>query len=282
MERNQAGVTSLPNQAAIVFEGPETRQFLQGQLSCDVQKIPVGGWTWGGYLTPKGRLLATFAAFALADDRIGLLMDKDLVDQALAKFRMYVLRAKTRPSVDDSPWAGGVGVGSIEGAEVSLDLGGGVSMAMGVTADGDDGVRHELHAACAERGMPWLTGPLQDALTVHMLSLDLAGGVDFDKGCYVGQEIVVRAHHRGRIKRRAHVVAGSGEPPRKGAEILSGAHGGQVAGHVVYSGSRGGGFVGLAEMRKDAAGEGLELDDGRGLAASAPPYGLHDPKFEDG
>lgn len=275
----------------VVFRGLETRHFLQGQLSIETEQFPVGSWTWGGYLSPKGRLLATYAALSLEDHGIGLVMDKGLVDVALKKLKRYKMRAKTEFEVDRRPWAATVGedlgqggsrfLRGTDGADLIVPLGGGAALrSAGPGQSSAKAVEDEFWATCARQGIPWLTAPLQDALTAHMVSLDLAGGIDFNKGCYVGQEIVVRSHHRGAIKKRAFVVTGKGGPPEPGTELLSGVHGGQAAGQFVYGGAEGDGFRGLAALRKDAAGGELELEDGREVEASPPPYGLVDEKFE--
>lgn len=274
----------------VVYSGPESRKFLQGQLSCDTEKLAVGEWAWGGYLTLKGRLLSTFVAVALADDSIGLVMDKGLVPLTVKKLRMYQLRAKTKHEVDGRKLAGLVGDGFADaddkvirdahGAELVLPLGGGAALALGMDCGVDPSAKNAFVASCARAGMPWLTEALQEQLTVHMVSLDLAGGVDFEKGCYLGQEIVIRTHHRGQVKKRAFVATGDGEAPKPGTEVLSEVHGGQVAGQIVYSARENGGFCALAALRKDAVEGALELADGRDVAATAPPYGLVDEKFE--
>ena len=272
----------------VVYEGPETRHFLQGQLSCDTEKLENGHWCWGGYLTLKGRLVSTFVAIGLGDESIGLVMDKQLVEPLVKKLKMYQLRAKTKPSVsdlgvfpliDDSQKEPDPKVQSnANGHEQLIILGNGAALGIGGEAGSEDVAGCQL--ACAEAGMPWLSAPLLEKLTVHNISLDLAGGVDFDKGCYLGQEIVIRSHHRGMIKSRAYVVSGKGNVPERGMEILSEIHGGQVAGQFIYGASSNGTFTGLAALRKDAAKGQIELGDGRDIDASPPPYGLVDEKFE--
>ncbi len=276
----------------VVYRGFETRRFLQGQLTIETERFPVGSWTWGGYLTDKGRMLATYVALSLENHEIGLVMDKGLIDGTLKRLKRYQLRAKTEPEIDGRAWTATVGedlgqggsrfLRNVDGAEITVPLGGGAALRIATTdrAAKDPAVEDGFRVACARQGMPWLTAPLQDRLTAHMVSLDLAGGIDFNKGCYLGQEIVVRSHHRGAIKKRAFVVTGKGAAPEQGTELLSGVHGGQAAGQFVYGGAEGDGFCGLAALRKDAAGGELELEDGREVSASPPPYGLIDEKFE--
>lgn len=279
---------AVPELGLLVFRGPGTRLFLQGQLSCDIERLAVGHWAWGGYLTPKGRLLATFLAVAMSADAIGLVTDRGLFPVLEKRFRTYLLRAKTELAVDPAPWvarladpsAPQAGTANRDGERLLLGLGEGMVLASGVA--GQDVGHAAWLLACARRGYPWLAQPLQEELTAHMASLDLLGGIDFDKGCYVGQEMVIRAHHRGAIKKRAFLLAGTAAVPVPGTAISAEVHGGQVAGVVLYAAPVEDGFIGLGSLRKDAVAGLLQLPDGTAVTATAPPYGLFDPEFESG
>ena len=282
---------ALPQLGMLIFTGSEARHFLQGQLSCDTAKLAVGNWVWGGYLTTKGRLLTTFLTLGLADDRIGLVMDQSLLPLALDKFKMYVLRAKVQIEHATLSWYGRVddpdspAAGTLSGSGDSWEAGLGANMSVGCgtspAPEHNAAAEQAWHAGCAAAGMPWFGAVLQDKLTVHMVSLDLIGGVDFDKGCYIGQEIVIRSHHRGAIKRRAYLVNGAGLSPAPATALYSAVHGKQAAGQMLYAAAVGAGYRGLASVRKDAVVEGeLRLDDDRVLQVQEPPYGTIDPRFE--
>jgi tRNA-modifying protein YgfZ len=66
-----------------------------------------------------------------------------------------------------------------------------------VTAAEDDWILQEIHA-----GRPFISAATQDQFVPQMVNLETIGGVDFQKGCYPGQEIVARAQYRGQVKRR--------------------------------------------------------------------------------
>lgn len=277
--RRQKGAAALVEFGALELNGPATREFLQGQLSNDVLALADGAWSWGGYLNAKGRLLATFICFALGPERCMLLMRRGLLDPVLKKLRMYVLRAKTRPAVSELAVNASVGA-PLEGQEASAELAPGLFFSLGPAQAIDQDGGNEALLRCVEAGCPWLPPQLYEQATAHMLSLDLAGGVSLEKGCYIGQEIFIRAHHRGQAKKRAFIVAGAGKPPPPGTELLAEAHGGQVAGHVLYGARTRDGFAALATLRKDAAAQPVELADGREVRPAEPPYGLLDPQFE--
>ena len=159
------------------------------------------------------------------DERIGLVMERRLIPMTIKKLQMYRLRAQVQLSEDSQDWVGwqdssvtqadGALTASPDGA-YTFCLGGGLMLACATAGVDDEHSRAAWLATCAHQGLPWLTAPLQDRLTAHMVSLDLAGGIDFDKGCYVGQEIVIRSHHRGQIKKRAFVVTAPGTVPAEG------------------------------------------------------------------
>ena len=271
--------TVLPDLGVIELAGPATLEFLQGQLSNEVQGLAAGDWSWGGYMNNKGRLLATFVCMVLGPERCALVMRRGLLEPTLAKLRMYVLRAKTKPAISEQEVNASVDAAPAN-AEHCAEPVPGVYLSLGKPAPADESVADQVKLRFVEAGAPWLPLELGEQLTAHMLSLDLAGGVSFDKGCYIGQEIFIRSHHRGQIKKRAFIVRGEGEPPAPGLELLSAAHGGQVAGHILYGAPAADGFAAVAALRKDAVEQEVELADGRPVAATPPPYGLRDPKFE--
>ena len=75
-------------------------------------------------------------------------------------------------------------------------------------APAGDWMLAEVHA-----GRPLIEQPTQDQFVPQMVNLELAGGVDFRKGCYPGQEVVARAQYRGAVKRRMYRLKGAALKP---------------------------------------------------------------------
>ena len=274
---NSTNQTLIPNLQVLEFTGAETVNFLQGQLSCDVEKLAINDWTWGGYLSLKGRLLTSFILTKVSSEEVLLIMEKELTKPVLNKLNMYRLRAKTTGKLADLHV-----VASTKASENALKIAD--NLYLRLTQDEvspDESLINEIYLNFVNLGAPWLTATLFEELTAHNISLDLAHGVDLAKGCYLGQEIFIRSHHRGAIKKRAFIITGSGEKPTSGEEILSEKHAGQVAGNFIYGANTDKGFTGLASIRKDAVSDRLELTDGREITAAPPPYGLVDEKFEN-
>ncbi|MDX1435130.1 MAG: folate-binding protein, partial [Gammaproteobacteria bacterium] len=131
-----------------------------------------------------------------------------------------------------------------------------------------------------EAGIADIGPALADQFLPQMLNLDRVGGVSFDKGCYVGQEIVARTHYLGRLKRRLYRGhADAPAAPRPGESLAGGE--GEPAGQIVNAQpAPGGGYRVLAVIPIDVARGGagrLHLADGTPLALEPLPYAIEDP-----
>jgi folate-binding protein YgfZ len=129
-------------------------------------------------------------------------------------------------------------------------------------------------------GVPRIVGATTEQFVPQMVNLELVGGVNFQKGCYPGQEVVARSQYRGTLKRRAQVLHG-GVPMAPGQELFHSADPGQPAGMVALAGAlaagHGGptGYVALAELKLAALDGGtlhLGAADGPALALGTLPY----------
>ncbi len=150
----------------LAFRGVDAAKFLQGQLSADAEKLSAGASTLAGLHNPQGRVIALLDLTRVSAEEFHARLPADLVAPVAARLRKYVLRAKLR--IEELA----------QTAEVS----------------------HELDAVRA--GMPQVYPATSEAFVAQMLNLDLLGAIAFDKGCYTGQEVIARAHYRGRVKRR--------------------------------------------------------------------------------
>ena len=244
-------VARLGSLAVLRASGADALAFLQGQLTVDVGEVGAAASRLAAWCSPKGRVLATFRLLAdPAGDGYLLVCERWFVAKLLARLRMFILRADAR--IDDV--SGEVGVAGVAGTRALPDraaawaqtaevddaavfgetviarvpdrhrrfvvAGPHVSIAStaapraGRARRAGDGAWH-LADICA--GIARVTEDTSDAFVPQMLNLDRLRAVSFEKGCYVGQEIVARAQHLGRIKRRAYVgrtdaPAAAGDP----------------------------------------------------------------------
>ncbi|HEY1090950.1 MAG TPA: folate-binding protein, partial [Burkholderiaceae bacterium] len=131
-----------------------------------------------------------------------------------------------------------------------------------------------------ESGLAWVKSATVEAFVPQMLNLELLGGVNFQKGCYPGQEVVARSQYRGTIKRRTLLFALEGSAV-VGQEIFHSADAEQPAGVVAAAATRDGQGMVLAEVKLAALAEGsLHLGAATGpmLLPRELPYTISAPE----
>ena len=266
--------------AAVEFAGEQTDEFLQGQLTADVAGLPSGKWQWAGYCTPQGKMLCTALIWRCGEQKMGLVIAEDLVSDIVGRLQMYILRARTGVRIMEESLAGRLaGRQQEKSVEVLkrgwlLAVAGGLELRVGEPAASDPEGEGQWWARWLQAGAPLIGAAVREKLTPQMASLDLVGGVSFTKGCYVGQEIVARTRHLGRVKRRAYLIEGPGAPPHSGSNLLLPASGDQAGGMVIRAAASRDGFIGLASLRIDAAEGKLKLADARPVSVREPAYGI--------
>ena len=214
----------LKSRALIALGGEDWRDFLQGLITQDVETLQAGEARFGALLTPQGRLL--FDLFVVGREDGAWLDVEDGSRQALIlRLTMYRLRAKVTIAADESPvsvlfggaiapegWIAdprlptlgwrGYGVDApIDAVQVEEPAYDGHRLALGVPGPADWG---------SEK-----TYPIE-------ANFDLLNGIDFHKGCFVGQETTSRMKRRGQIKNRMLPLKFDGAPPAFDAEVLLG------------------------------------------------------------
>jgi tRNA-modifying protein YgfZ len=296
------GAVRLHDWGVIRAAGADARSFLHGQLTQDTLHLESGQARLAGYCSPKGRLLASFVIWRRAEDEVLLACSADLLPAALKRLSMFVLRAKCKlsdASAELPLWGlAGAADAAAPDAQPRLPVWG--HAATGATelirlpdaAVGARAVPRWLWIGAQPPGLPALDVEAWRWLEVHsgvarvvaatveqfvpqMVNLELVGGVNFQKGCYPGQEVVARSQYRGTLKRRAQIVA-SPVALQPGQEVFHDADPGQPAGMVVLAGTLGGGHhAALVELKLSALGPGglhAGAADGPLLTHGALPY----------
>jgi hypothetical protein len=270
------GATRLTDWGVIRASGADARKFLHGQLSQDVEHLGADRARLAGYCSAKGRLLATFVVWLRAPDEVLLACSADLLPATLKRLSMFVLRARcklTDASAELPLWG-------LAGDEATLALGAGAPAAAWErkpTAEGEvvllpaglaagAQVPRYLWVGAEPPALPaldpdawrWLEASSGVARVMQatveqfvpqMVNLDLVGGVNFQKGCYPGQEVVARSQYRGTLKRRTSLFSSAGALA-PGDEVFSEADPDQPAGMVVLSGTLPGGHhAALVEIK---------------------------------
>lgn len=265
---SDASFTLLETRGLIAIEGEDTRDFLQGLISNDVTKVDDAHAGYAAFLTAQGKFLHDFFLVQVGDK---LLLDCEAGRLADLKRRlsMYKLRAKVTVSDVSDQYDVGVvyGDGALAALGLNADAGhqsaiaGGVAYvdprlaAMGarvvlekgaatpdVTAgSAEDYDRHRIDLGLADGSRDMV---VEKAILLEN-GFDELHGVDWQKGCYMGQELTARTKYRGLVKKRLMPVAVDGPLPEPGTPIMNGD---KEAGEM-RSGQDG---QGLALMRLDA------------------------------
>ncbi|MDT7834664.1 CAF17-like 4Fe-4S cluster assembly/insertion protein YgfZ [Aquabacterium sp. OR-4] len=294
------GALRLADWGLIRAEGADAATFLHSQLTQDVKSLQPGQARLAGYCSAKGRLLASFVVWCESAETLWLACSADLLAPTLKRLNMFVLRAKCKlsdASAERVLWgtagasaAGLLGqagvwtsVSSPEGTLVRLPDGAGLPRALWCRAadaaapalpalDAGSWAWLEVHSGVAR-----VVAATVEQFVPQMVNLELVGGVNFQKGCYPGQEVVARSQYRGTLKRRA-VLFDSAAALNVGQEIFHDADPGQPAGLVALAAPRpDGGSSALVEVKLAALDSGTlhaGAADGPVLARGALPYAL--------
>jgi folate-binding protein YgfZ len=240
----------LKDRSLIAVGGPEAEAFLQNLITTDIVSLGEDEARPGALLTPQGKILFDFMIWRDGD---GFVIETDASQREalLKRLTMYRLRAPVTltPVAED-------GVTISWGEEAGAGIKDSRFAKAGVTVLRRAG-HHGSHNATLydalriEHGIV-TSGPdytLQDAFP-HDVLMDFNGGLSFKKGCYVGQEVVSRMHHRGTARRRVVTVSAGTALPASGTEITANGKPVGTLGSVE-------GTSGLAIVRIDRAGEAM-------------------------
>jgi hypothetical protein len=258
----------LPDRGVVKVAGAPARGFLNGLLTADIGKVTPERPCFAALLTPQGKIVVdAIVAEAPAADGGGFFIDcpRALATALVDKLNFYKLRAAI--IAEDlsevlgvlAIWdgAGGTEYGlvypdprlSALGQRVMLPphLASEAAADLGATlVDAAEYEAHRIALGVPRGGLDFTYG---DAFP-HETDMDQLNGVDFDKGCYVGQEVVSRMEHRGSARTRVVPVAFDGYAPEPGAAVTAGekalgTFGSSAAGHA------------LALLRLDRAADAL-------------------------
>jgi folate-binding protein YgfZ len=278
----------LPDRGVVKVDGADARRFLNGLLTAEIETLAPEAARFAALLTPQGKILFDGIVAAVpAADGTALFIDcpRALAASLVERLNFYKLRAKL--IIEDLSDTLGVlavwdGTGTTEYGLVYPDprlpaLGLRIMLPphLAAAAAGDLGAAlvapeayeaHRIALGVPRGGLDFAYG---DAFP-HEADMDQLNGVDFDKGCYVGQEVVSRIEHRARARSRIVPVAYDGYAPQDGVPVMAGDRA------VGTMGSAAAGR-GLAMVRLDRVEDALAA--GTALAAGGVPIRLVKPDW---
>ena len=215
-------VARLDDRAVVRIAGPDAAQLLQNVVTLDVAKVDRTGSGYGALLTPQGKILWDFVLHRMPDGYAADLRAGE-AEAFARRLSLYRLRAKVEiaPAPELHVFAAWPGTEEFPRDPRFAELGSRwVAPAGSVAAENSaaEWHRHRIALAVPEGGVDFVFG---DAF-LHDAAMDALNGVAFEKGCFIGQEVVSRMRHRGTARRRIVAVRADRQLPDIGAEIMAG------------------------------------------------------------
>ncbi|WP_348766105.1 hypothetical protein [uncultured Salinisphaera sp.] len=235
----------------IAVTGPDAADFLRAQLTNDVMRLGQDRHFLAAWCDAKGRAQMV-ARVCERDEGYWLVVPESLIGGLIKRLQMYVLRAavKLHDGRDTLRIVGRRG-GDLPAASRVRTAGDAVLLGLSagagdepraleispnehgvaqhpIATDAPDWLAEEIDA-----GIPALAPATQGLFVPQMLNLHWLQAIDFDKGCYPGQEVIARLHYRGKLTRRMYRLFWQGEMPAPGSDVLDDQ--GERAGTVLYA-----------------------------------------------
>jgi folate-binding protein YgfZ len=221
----------LDDRSIIAVKGPEARAFLQGLISNDMEACAPGRAIYAALLTPQGKILFEFFV-AEHEERFLLDCAADRAPDLIKRLTFYRLRAKVEIALasdlrvaalwDGEPQAtGGAGIAVFPDPRLQalgLRLIGPLAAAQGAVAEALSG---DYRGHLLRHGVPDSGDLPPDTVFALDAGFEELAGVDFRKGCYVGQEVTSRMKHRASARRRFLIAEIDGALPPPGTKLES-------------------------------------------------------------
>lgn len=251
LPQSQAVVVAMTQHTLLELEGPDSFVFLQGQVTCDVRRLEEEPSVLGAHCNSKGRMVSSFRAAKIGEQKLGLRLRSDLLPEALSQLEKYIVFSKAK--VRQSEAACITIFGDYQSILQQLSSGN----------DGDMGTEGLIHSIANEdslelwldlseehaakniqrfkdlssscvvappeyfdyrmilNGMAEVQGPSREMFIPQEFNYQLVDAVSFKKGCYTGQEIVARMQYRGKLKKHLYRLSfSSDEAPHIGDKLV--------------------------------------------------------------
>jgi folate-binding protein YgfZ len=295
-------ITAFETFVPVLISGSDALGFMQGQITADLRKLGPTEAVFGACCNAQGRV-QTLVTVLKRQEGIVLLLQFEMAERMLDRFRAATLSSKV--SFERAPWVitplfgesatrlghdlpGAPGACKTFGDATWLRFWGaeerylviGPAAAFRTLVEGGSAVALAWRRGDVMSGLPWIHAATQNSFVPQTINLDLLGGVSFDKGCYVGQEVVARARRSG-VHRRMFGFSSACAPPAPGTEVVSD---GDVVGEVVDAVSFGAGARLLVAVDLGRTAAQLSLRDiaNSQLTAVRLPYGVPLDRAPDG
>ena len=207
----------LSHLSTLSFSGSDAKEFLQGQMTQDINTISDQSYKMTSILNPKGRIIVT-GLIKEFKGNIFFIISKDLSEDCVQWLSRYILRSDVKISIEKNYIFGlnnenqkqlfkyDENQQQLNISQISMDHSRYILL-----ADDEASLKNKSIESINEsewilsdikRGLPILSKESSEKYIPQMINLDLLEGISFSKGCYTGQEVVARVQHRGKIKQR--------------------------------------------------------------------------------
>ncbi|WP_445776852.1 tRNA-modifying protein YgfZ [Shewanella sp.] len=227
-------LSSLSHMGLIEVTGEQGRSFIHGQVTTDITSLNADQWKWGAHCDPKGKMLASFRTFAIADS-LFMLMPISTLDIDLPQLKKYAVFSKAELTNVSSQYHI-IGVAGHDAQALMTQQFGEINAALTLIDGGAvlrDGERYivvlandKAAAFVKAAQQPLVTASAWQALEIkagypnidanhsgqyvaQMCNLQAIDGISFNKGCYMGQETIARMKYRGGNKRALYILSGT-------------------------------------------------------------------------
>lgn len=294
-------IYQLNHLGVIKASGAEAASFLHSQLSTDIIHVPEQSVRLAAYCSPQGKMFASFIVCQADAQTFYLICSADLLQVTLKRLSMFILRAKVQLS-DVSTELPLYGISYTDVLEATpplqpwnsiqkqgnwhIELPQAAKYKRRIVIAADMAHLPELptqpEAAWqwldVQSGIALVCEATRDRYIPQMFNYESVGGVDFQKGCYPGQEVISRSQFRGTLKRKLFMLHGN-TAINIGDNIASGNNleevCGEVVGEVILAApAPQGGYDVLAVLRTDSADHPLADAQGAALTLLPLPYAI--------
>ena len=211
----------LSHLSTLSFSGSDAKEFLQGQMTQDINTISDQSYKMTSILNPKGRIIVTGLIKEFKGD-IFFIISKDLSEDCVQWLSRYILRSDVKISIEKNYIFGlnnenqkqlfkhDENQQQLNISPISMDHSRYILLADDEVSLKDKSIESinesEWILSDIKRGLPILSKESSEKYIPQMINLDLLKGISFSKGCYTGQEVVARVQHRGKIKQRMFYI----------------------------------------------------------------------------
>jgi len=211
----------LSHLSILSFSGSDVRDFLQGQMTQDINSISNQSYKMTSILNPKGRMIVS-GLIKKSEDIFFLIIRKDLSEDILNWLSRYILRSDVIITIEDFNI---IGLNNenhkklindqdnsqqLNIAPIDADKNRYILIINNEVVTEDNSIQsineNDWILADIKRGLAIIDKNNSEKYIPQMINLDLLEGISFSKGCYTGQEVVARVQHRGKIKQRMFYI----------------------------------------------------------------------------